>query len=227
MKPTAYIETSVVSYLTARPARDMVVAAYQEITRDWWRNAPNRFDLVASQLVIAEAGSGDPDVAKIRLKMLKGATLLDATPKAENLAQTLVDLGAVPRQAAEDAAHIAIAATNGIDFLVTWNFRHIANASMRARIEHTCRQAGYEPPVICTPNELMELSTQPTDPIISEVRSVRDAHASRFRYDLSAIFRNIRAMQDESGRKYVCLPSRPVASSGIKPQRRGKRVSES
>ena len=156
MRPTAYIETSVVSYLTARPSRDMVVAAYQEITREWWRNAPDRFELVASQLVIAEAGSGDPEAAQVRLKVLEVVSLLDATTEAENLAQTLVNLDAVPRQAAEDAAHIAIAVTNGVDFLVTWNFRHIANAAMRSQIEHICRQAGYEPPVICTPNELME-----------------------------------------------------------------------
>ena len=156
MKPTAYIETSVVSYLTARPSRDVVVAAYQEITREWWRDAPGRFNLVASQLVVAEAGSGDPNAAQVRLKVLEIVSLLDTTTEVENLAQTLVDLAAVPRQAAEDAVHIAIAVTNGVDFLVTWNFRHIANAAMRSRIEHICRQAGYEPPVICTPNELME-----------------------------------------------------------------------
>ena len=156
MKPTAYIETSVVSYLTAKPSRDVVVAAYQEVTREWWRNASDRFDLVASELVVSEAGAGDPKAAQTRLKMLEVVSLLGATSEAETLAQTLIDLGAVPRQAAEDAAHIAIAVTNGINFLVTWNFRHIANATMRSRIEHTCRQAGYEPPVICTPNELME-----------------------------------------------------------------------
>ena len=81
---------------------------------------------------------------------------LDATPDAENLARALVEVGAVPRQAADDAVHNAVAVTNGVDFLVTWNFRHIANAAMRSRIEWACRQAGYEPPVICTPNELME-----------------------------------------------------------------------
>ena len=156
MKPTAYVETSVVSYLTARPSRDVVIAAYQEITREWWRDAPENFDLVASELVIAEAGAGDSEAARIRLGVLESVALLDATPDAENLAQVLVDQGAVPRRAAEDAAHIAIAVTNGVDFLVTWNFRHIANATMRAHIEHACRQAGYEPPVICTPNELME-----------------------------------------------------------------------
>ena len=162
MRPTAYIETSVVSYLTARPSRDVVIAAYQEVTREWWRNAPDRFDLVASALVVAEAGAGDPDAARVRLEALEAVALLDATRNAENLAHSLVDLGAVPGRAADDAAHIAIAATNGVDFLVTWNFRHIANAAMRARIEQVCRQTGYEPPVICTPNELLEADNEET-----------------------------------------------------------------
>ena len=158
MKPTAYIETSVVSYLTARPSRDVVIAAYQEITREWWRDASKNFDLVASELVIAEAGAGDSEAARVRLEVLESVALLDATADAQNLAQTLVDQGAVPRRAAEDAAHIAIAVTNGVDFLVTWNFRHIANATVRAPIERACRQAGYEPSAICTPNELMEVN---------------------------------------------------------------------
>ncbi len=156
MKSTVYIETSVVSYLTARPSRDVVIAAYQEITREWWRGAPERFTLVASAFVVAEARAGDPEAARTRLEVLESVALLDAAPDAEDLAQALIDYGAVPRRAAEDAAHIAIAVTNGVDFLVTWNFRHIANATMRAQIERVCRQAGYEPPVICTPNELME-----------------------------------------------------------------------
>ena len=123
MRPTAYIETSVISYLTARPSRDVVIAAYQEITREWWRGAPERFNLVASQLVVAEAGAGDPAAARTRLEALSTVALLDATVAAESVAQALVDHGAVPRQAAADAAHIAIAATNGVEFLVTWNFR--------------------------------------------------------------------------------------------------------
>ena len=162
MRPTAYIETSVVSYLTSRPSRDVVIAAYQAITREWWRDATDRFDLVASALVVAEARAGDPDAAHIRLEALESITLLDATPDAEVFARALVEFGAVPRRAADDAAHIAIAATNGVNFLVTWNFRHIANAAMRARIEQVCRQAGYEPPVICTPNELMEANGEKT-----------------------------------------------------------------
>ena len=156
MKPTAYIETSVVSYLTARPSRDLVIAAYQEITREWWRDAANEFQLVASELVIAEAGAGDPDAAQARLQALESITLIDATAEAESLATRLLDMGAVPQQAAADAAHVAIAVANGVEYLVTWNFRHIANAAMRTRIERVCRQVGFEPPVICAPNELLE-----------------------------------------------------------------------
>ena len=163
MRPTVYIETSVVSYLTARPSRDVVIAAYQEITREWWREASNRFDLVASALVVAEAGAGDPEAARTRLQALEAVTLLDATADAEALARALVETSAVPRQAADDAAHIAIAVTNGVAFLLTWNFRHIANAAIRSRIERVCRQMSYEPPVICTPNELMEANHGQTD----------------------------------------------------------------
>ena len=106
--------------------------------------------------MIREAGQGDPDAARARLAALEGVTLLDATEDAEQFARALIDSGAVPPTAAADAAHIAIAVTNRVDYLVTWNFRHIANATMRSRIEGVCRTAGYVPPVICTPNELME-----------------------------------------------------------------------
>ena len=156
MKPTAYIETSVVSYLAARRSRDVVVAAYQEITHEWWRTASGRFNLLASELVVTESGAGNVDAARARLEILESVTLLGVTETSEELTRILLDLGAVPREAAADAAHIAIAVTNGVDYLVTWNFRHIANAAMRSRIERVCRQAGYEPPVICTPNELVE-----------------------------------------------------------------------
>lgn len=156
MKPRAYIETSVVSYLTAWPSRDVVIAGHQQITHDWWRNVADRFELVASQLVVSEASAGDPDAARDRLAAITGMTLLDASDEALKLAQELISSGAVPAKAAEDAAHIAIAVTNGVEFLVTWNCRHIANAAMRSQIERVCRTAGYEPTTICTPDELME-----------------------------------------------------------------------
>ena len=158
MRPIAYIETSVVSYLTSRPSRDVVIVAHQQATREWWRTAQDRFHLVASALVTREAGQGDPNLARARLMALEGVTLLDATVEAEQLARELIALRAVSPSAAVDAAHIAIAVTNRVHYLVTWNFRHIANAAMRSRIERVCRSAGYEPPVICTPHELMEVS---------------------------------------------------------------------
>lgn len=156
MNPTVYIETSVLSYLAARPSRDIVIAGYQQVTREWWASARDRFELVASELVASEAGAGDADAARARLELLQAMTLLRATEEAQELTRKLLDLGVVPRQAADDAAHIAIAVTHGVDYLVTWNFRHIANATMRARIERVCRDAGYEPAIICTLDELMD-----------------------------------------------------------------------
>ncbi|MCA9141203.1 MAG: type II toxin-antitoxin system VapC family toxin [Planctomycetaceae bacterium] len=156
MKPKAYIETTVISYLTAWPSRDVVLAGHQQITRDWWQTAADRFELVASELVIAEVGAGDPVAARDRLAALASVTLLDATEQALELATQLLDSGAIPKKAAEDAAHIAIAVTNGVEYLVTWNCRHIANATMRSQIELACRKAGFEPAIICTPDELME-----------------------------------------------------------------------
>ena len=163
MKPKAYIETSVVSYLTGWPSRDVVIAGHQQITRQWWANAADRFELVASQLVIDEASAGDAEAARDRLAALASVTLLDATDEARQLAEELVAANAIPARKAEDAAHIAIAVTNGVDFLVTWNCRHIANAAMRSEIERVCRRAGYEPTIICTPDELMETDDENED----------------------------------------------------------------
>ncbi len=156
MKPSVYIETSVVSYLTARPSRDVMVAAYQDVTQRWWASAPARFRLFASELVHDEAGAGDTGAARARQDALHGIPLLEATREDGELAAKLFEFRAVPRSAANDAAHVAIAAVNRVDYLVTWNFRHIANAAMRSRIEDVCSRAGHRPPVICSPNQLME-----------------------------------------------------------------------
>lgn len=163
MKPKAYIETTIVSYLTAWPSRDVVIAGHQQITHQWWNSAADHFELVVSQLVIDEASAGDVDAAKARLTALAPVTLLDAGNEALELAQLLVSADAIPEKAAEDAAHIAIAVTNGVDFLVTWNCRHIANATRRSQIETVCRRAGYEPTIICTPDELMDFDYENKD----------------------------------------------------------------
>jgi predicted nucleic acid-binding protein len=157
VKAKVYIETTVISYLTARPSRDVVIAGHQKITRDWWQTDRDKFDLMASQLVVREASAGDPQAAKERLEKLTTLTLLEVTEEAMTLAQELLTTGAVPEKAAEDALHLAIAVTNGVEYLLTWNCKHLANATMRTKIEDVCRSAGYEPVIICTPEELLEV----------------------------------------------------------------------
>lgn len=156
MKPKVYLETTVLSYLTAWPSRDVVIAGHQQVTRDWWAACPERFELVASELVVQEASEGDAQAAEHRLAILRNLPLIETSEAALNLARQLVAAAAVPQKAADDALHLAIAATNGVEYLVTWNCRHLANATMRASIEAVCRAAGYEPPIICTPDELLE-----------------------------------------------------------------------
>jgi predicted nucleic acid-binding protein len=153
-KPSVYLETSVISYAVARRSRDLIVAAHQEITREWFSERSAEFDLFVCQVVIAEASAGDEEAAHERLGFIASIPRLDVTDAAGELASQLVMRGAVPKIAAEDALHIAVAATNGIEYLLTWNCKHIANATMRTNIEGVCREAGYEPPVICTPEEL-------------------------------------------------------------------------
>lgn len=153
MKPTVYVETTIPSYLTAWPSRDVVRAGEQQVTRDWW-NRRDGYELRVSSLVLLECGAGDPDAAAARLAALDGVPVLAQTPEAEGLAAALLREVPLPARAASDALHIAVAAVNGAAYLVTWNCSHIANATLRPRIEAVCRQAGYEPPVICTPREL-------------------------------------------------------------------------
>ncbi len=131
-------------------------ADHQQTTHEWWNKRRSVFDVVASELVAREAGAGDPQAAQERLAVLATIPLLDVKEEARSLAKELVILGAVPPEAAEDALHIAIAATSGVDYLLTWNLRHMANATMRTRIEEVCRLSGYRPVVICTPDALLE-----------------------------------------------------------------------
>ncbi|MBM4033793.1 MAG: type II toxin-antitoxin system VapC family toxin [Planctomycetes bacterium] len=155
MKKRVYIETSVISYLTARPSRDLIRAARQAITREWWEKRRQGFELFASQVVRDEAGDGDPGAAKLRLDALRGSPLLDVTGEVTALAEGLVTEGPLPEAATDDAFHLALATVYGIDFLLTWNCRHLANAELAEPLAAFLRARGYEPPVICTPEELM------------------------------------------------------------------------
>lgn len=150
---TVYVETSVVSYLTARPSRDVVLAAHQALTRTWWRGR-TVYDLRVSQLVIDEAGAGDEFMRAKRLRALRGIAVLALTDAATRLARELVRKGALPEKATVDALHIGVAAAHQVTYLLTWNCKHLANATMRSTIEAVCRSEGLVPPVICTPEEL-------------------------------------------------------------------------
>lgn len=155
MKPTVYVETTIPSYLTAWPSRDLVRAGEQQVTREWWARR-SQYDLRVSSLVLLECGAGDPDAAAERLEVLDDLPVLAQVPEADVLAATLLREVPLPTRAAADALHIAVAAVNGMSYLVTWNCTHIANATLRPKIESLCRRSGYEPPVICTPRELLE-----------------------------------------------------------------------
>jgi hypothetical protein len=157
MKFKVYVETSVVSYITALPSRDLIVAANQQVSQEWWRDGRERFSLYASQLVMREISTGNEEAISRRLNLMTEFEFLEITDEATRLADTFIQQKAVPPKAAEDALHIAIAAVHGMDFLVTWNFKHIANAVLRANIESICRLQGFEPPIICSPQELMEI----------------------------------------------------------------------
>jgi predicted nucleic acid-binding protein len=152
---TVYIETTVVGHLAGRVHPDPNVAARQMTTRTWWSDKAHRYQLYVSQLVIDEYGDGDPTAASERLTKIQTIDLLASPVEVDSLVKSLVAGKAIPASEPRDAFHIAIAAVNGIDYLMTWNFKHIANASLRSRIEQVCRDAGFEPPIICTPEELM------------------------------------------------------------------------
>jgi hypothetical protein len=155
MKPKIYVETTIIRYLTAKRSRDLVIAAHQQITQEWWETRRLTFDLFISELVIREAGAGHEEAAQERLEALKEITLLELNEETLYLAGELVQRGPIPERAKEDALHIALATVHGMDYLLTWNCRHIANAEMRKGVTSVCASLGYETPIISTPEELM------------------------------------------------------------------------
>jgi len=154
-KKKVYIETSIVSYLTARPTNDLLVAARQKATIDWWDTRRNWFDLYTSGVVIEEAREGDPNAAVRRLDALRGIPILEATDEAVAFAKALIEKGALPTKALGDSLHAAIATAHELDYLLTWNYRHLDNAEMKPVIRSVCAIHGFACPEICTPLELM------------------------------------------------------------------------
>lgn len=154
MLPTVYLETTIPSYLVAKPSRDLVTAAHQQLTHEWWESCRGDFTLVASQLVLDEAAAGDPAYATRRLALLQDIVLLDLDEDVERLAQGIVENRILSEESVKDAVHIAVAALHDVDFLLTWNCKHIANPFIQKRIAKVIRSRGYSLPGICTPEEL-------------------------------------------------------------------------
>ncbi len=156
MKPTLYIETTIPSYLKAKQSRDIIQTARQQITSEWWDNRLNDFDIYISQIVIDEAGEGDSVASAKRMEMIREFSLLEITEQVINLAEKIIIEKIIPEKAVRDALHIAVATFHEMSFLLSWNCKHIANAEIIKRLRKTVADEGFELPVICTPEELLE-----------------------------------------------------------------------
>jgi len=154
---SVYLETSVIGYLASRPGVDIIFAANQLMTLEWWNDHRSRFELFVSQAVVDECSAGDRTAAQERLVFLDGIPVLAINAATRNLAQELIRHVGLPAKAAVDAIHIATAALNKIDYLLTWNCKHIANPAFRRKIEDVLDGAGLPSPVICTPQEILNV----------------------------------------------------------------------
>jgi hypothetical protein len=155
VKPKVYLETTIPSMLVARLSRNVLVAGQQQATRDWWAQRRPRFDLYVSVFVTREIAQGDAAAAQQRAAVIADCGILPFTKEAEVLTRALLASRLIPARAETDAAHVAVAAVEGMDFLLTWNCRHIANAVIVEKLRAVCAREGYAAPVICTPHELM------------------------------------------------------------------------
>jgi len=219
IKPRVYIEPTVVSYLVARPSNNPVLSARQEASRQLWEDYADRFDFVISNIVSNEVRLGDANAAQRRLEIISSLTVLEILPESDVLTRRLLDTGAVPRNSVTDAQHIAIATVHSVEYLVSWNHRHIVNEHKREHINHVCQEAGFQPITVCTPMELMEgiqMKETPkkhpefdpetyTDPILEECYRIKAEISAQFG-SLDEYFAYVKARQEENkrnGKKYV------------------------
>jgi predicted nucleic acid-binding protein len=157
MKPDIYIETSVISYLTARPSRDVLTAARQTWTREWWAVAHDHWRLNVSELVVEEAERGDLEAARLRIAALTGLNVMPVSIEAPRFAQQLIDAGAMPATESEDALHIALATVSGARYLVSWNFAHLVGPDAKVKLLDAVRALNQTPALLATPEELLEV----------------------------------------------------------------------
>jgi hypothetical protein len=153
---TVYIETTIVSYLAADKNADAITSLRQEATQLWWEHRRPWFACFISEEVVDEAGAGDQEQVRRRLEALRGIERLPISREAGELAAAFLETGAMPQKAARDAVHLAVATCSGMDFLLTWNYRHLANAQILRRLNREAEKAGWRLPQVCTPQQLME-----------------------------------------------------------------------
>ena len=214
IKQKVYIETTVVSYLAARPSADATSGVRQRVTRQFWENYSDNFEFVVSDVVITEIRQGDEIAAQRRVDALAGLTVLELSPEAVILALELINAGAVPPYSLPDAQHIAIAVVNGIEYLTSWNYKHIVNETKRQHIDRVCQAAGYQPTILCTPAELIEETQMkekehpPMDPILEECYKMKEEFAARFKtmQELVDYLKAENIKNKAEGWKYISLP---------------------
>ncbi len=214
IKPSVYIETTVVSYLAARPSADGTLSVRQRVTRQFWENYSDNFEFIVSDVVITEIRQGDEIAAQRRVDALAGLTVLELSPEAVILALELINAGAVPPHSLPDAQHIAIAVVNGIEYLTSWNYKHIVNETKRQHIDQVCRAAGYQPTILYTPVELIEemhvkeREHPPMDPILEECYKMKEEFAARFKtmQELVDYLKAENIKNKAEGWKYISLP---------------------
>ena len=220
-KSSVYIEPTVVSHLVARPSNDPILASWQRASLRLWEDYADKFEFVISPIVRAEIQQGDPTAARQRLEMISHLRILDPFPEADILAQKLLDAGAVPQNSLTDAQHIAIATVHSIEYLVSWNHKHIVNEHKREHINQVCQTAGFQPITICTPIALMENiqmkeketpEKQPefdpetyTNPILEECYRIKAEISAQFKTpaEFSAYLQALQEEDKRNGVKYI------------------------
>ena len=227
IKPRVYLETTVISYLVGRPSSNATLASWQQITRQLWEEYTDEFTFVISPIVLTEASQGNPEAAQRRLDALSHLTVLEILPEADSLTQKLIDAGAVPQNLIPDAQHIAIATVSGVEYLASWNHKHIVNANKREHINQICREAGFEAITICTPAELIEelqMKEEPknykdpvidyTDPMLEECYRMKEEFAAQFN-SVEELSAHLRQVQEECRRRGM-----KVVSYYVPPEKR-------
>ena len=157
MKPTVYIESTIISYLVAKPSRDLIVAAHQQLTTEWWDLIRPEVECFVSPFVIQEISAGDEEAANKRVELIKDIPVLELNQEIQKLAQQYFDSLDIPEKARLDASHLAVGVWHEIDYLLSWNCKHIVSGRVKKVLEKINSQLDIKTPVLCTPEELMEV----------------------------------------------------------------------